>query len=190
MELMKGAKREAMMAYLTATATADSEGDVDSLLKLFNPVESREDMGEIFEDTLGYNPITHYDIKDVIKVVDDAIDHVSSAGVKTIVANKTKIVDKAMEIYEARRMEHIQEAVATAMVDFLNSDDSAAASFYLTGRIITLDPLADADDEDDEESVSDGLLEDDDDLDDDLGSIKGLGDDDEDFGFDEDDEED
>lgn len=188
MELMKGAKREELMAYLTATATADSEGDVDSLLKLFNPVESRETMGEIFEDTLGYNPITHYDIKDVIKVIDDAIDHVSSAGVKTIVANKTKIVDKAMEIYNARRMEHIQEAVATAMVDFLNTDDSAAASFYLTGRVITLDPLADDDEDDEDDSVADGLIEDD--LDDDLGNIKGLGDDDEDFGFDDDDEED
>lgn len=189
MELTKKkTKREEMMAYLTATATADSESDVQALLRLFNPVNSRAEMGGIYEETLGYNPITHYDIQDVIAVLDDAMDHVSSNSVSIFIKHKDEIVEKAMQIYEEKRLEHIKEAVALAMLDFLPTDDASALSLYLTGNDITLGDFDDGDDDDDE--LTAGMSDEDLDDNDDIPSLKDLDDDDEEFNFDEGDDDD
>ena len=66
MAIKETKNRTEMLKYLADTATANSEADVEEFLKIFNPAPSRKEMGEIFEANLGFDPITHYDIQDVI----------------------------------------------------------------------------------------------------------------------------
>lgn len=141
-------KREKLMAYLTATATADSEEDVEKLLGLFNPVEDRSEMGDIFEETLGYNPITHYDMADIVNAVDSAIEHVSAKSLDLIKGNQDAIAKRALEIYEQHRDLHIKEAVSEALAEFLPADDAVAARHYLIGG----EPEADFEEEEEEDA--------------------------------------
>lgn len=151
MAIKETKNRTEMLKYLADTATANSEADVEEFLKIFNPAPSRKEMGEIFEANLGFDPITHYDIQDVIKAVDEVMDHVSRDGMEILVGKKDEIVEKTMAVVESRRDDFLRECLAIALADYLDSDDLSAASYFLTGSYDALgDSIAeDADDEDD-----------------------------------------
>lgn len=127
--------RKAMLEYLSSTATANCEADVESFLKIFNPAPTRTEMGEIFKENLGYNPITHYDMQDVLAAFDEVVNsnEISSDGISIIVKKKDEIVEKAMAIFETRRDGYLRECLALAMADYLGNDDSDAVSMYLVG---------------------------------------------------------
>lgn len=158
----KRANRSAYMAFLTGAATADCEADLDELLRVFNPVSSRDEMGEIFESTLGYNPITHYDMQDILAAIDLALESMSASGKERVESERDRISKRAQIIYEDNRLRHINEAVVSALADVLNSEDANAVSIALTGVSI---PILDADDDDDEDGIGAGV---DDEEDDDL----------------------
>lgn len=160
-------KRDELMAYITATATADSEEDVERLLSIFNPVEDRQEMGKVFDNVLGYNPITHYDMKDIMAVIDDVEIHAGETDfivVDAVMEKRDEIAEEAMKIYEANRSKNIKEAVAKATEKFCDADTASAVYFYLTGEAPSVEDIAD-DDEDEDSSLGDDIGED---LDDDL----------------------
>ena len=198
--------REEMLKFLGAAATADSEADLDPVLSLFNPVDSRKEMGEKFEETLGYNPITHYDFRDVLAAVDSVSIQISDEG-RLVIENQIEdIAKRAMELLEGARETHINRAVVQALQEFLGKADVDAAEMYLfNGRPVVAteksepepvdpDPLDDEDveamaTEADEEDEPNRLLLDDEDLDDDDTGIPELDEDDvPEFGDDDDDD--
>lgn len=187
----KKANRSAYMAFLSSSATADCEADLDGLLQLFNPVESRNRMGEIFSDTLGYNPITHYDMQDILTAIDDALQYMSESGKAKVADGRETIAKHAQRVYEDNRLRNINEAVVSALSAVLSADDTNSVSIGLTGAAI---PILETDDDDDDEVLSAADSDDDDELSiDDFDGDLSVGDgDDEDLTFseEEDDEED
>lgn len=123
--------REEMLRFLGDAATANSEADLDPVLNLFNPVDDRKEMGEKFEETLGYNPITHYDFKDVVAAVDSVSIQVSDEGRMVIENQLDDIAKRAMAILEEGREAHIKAAVAKALSEFLGKVDADAAELFL-----------------------------------------------------------
>lgn len=159
--------REEMLKFLGEAATANSEADLDPVLNLFNPVDDRDEMGKKFENTLGYNPITHYDFKDVVAAVDSVSIQVSDEGRMVIENQLNDIAKKAMAILEEGREAHIKAAVAKALYDFLDSADANAAEIYLfDGRPMVAQPRKASDDGDDDPNDDYNELDDDDEKDD------------------------
>lgn len=151
MAIKETKNRTEMLKYLSDTATASCEADVEEFLKIFNPAPTRKEMGDIFEENLGFNPITHYDIQDVIKAVDEVLDHVSRDGVELVTKHKDEIVEKAMAVVETRRDDFLKDCLLIALGDYLDADDIQVASTVLTGSTSRLEDLFPAEDEDDDE---------------------------------------
>lgn len=157
MAIKETKNRTEMLKYLADTATANSEADVEEFLKIFNPAPSRKEMGEIFEANLGFDPITHYDIQDVIKAVDEVMDHVSRDGMEILVSKKDEIVEKTMAVVESRRDDFLRECLLVALGDYLDFDDIQVASTVLTGSTSALEdlfPIGDEDVDDDEDDLT------------------------------------
>ncbi len=168
MAIKETKNRTEMLKYLSDTATASCEADVEEFLKIFNPAPTRKEMGDIFEENLGFNPITHYDIQDVIKAVDEVLDHVSRDGVELVTKHKDEIVEKAMAVVETRRDDFLKDCLLIALGDYLDADDIQVASTVLTGstsRLEDLFPVEDEDDDDDDITHEMGELENDSTLD-------------------------
>lgn len=151
MAIKETKNRTEMLKYLSDTATASCEADVEEFLKIFNPAPTRKEMGDIFEENLGFNPITHYDIQDVIKAVDEVLDHVSRDGVELVTKHKDEIVEKAMTVVETRRDDFLKDCLLIALGDYLDADDIQVASTVLTGSTSRLEDLFPVEDEDDDE---------------------------------------
>lgn len=189
----KKANRSAYMAFLSGAATADCEADLDNLLQIFNPVESRSQMGEIFRDTLGYNPITHYDMQDIMTAIDDALQYMSESGRMKVNEGRDTIAKYAWRVYEDNRLRNINDAVVSALSSVLSSDDANSVSIGLTGAAI---PILEPDEDEEEEGLRSVGSDDDDDLSiEDFENDLSVGDRDEDedetiFDEEEDDEED
>lgn len=151
MAIKETKNRTEMLKYLSDTATASCEADVEEFLKIFNPAPTRKEMGDIFEENLGFNPITHYDIQDVIKAVDEVLDHVSRDGVELVTKHKDEIVERAMTVVETRRDDFLKDCLLIALGDYLDADDIQVASTVLTGSTSRLEDLFPVEDEDDDE---------------------------------------
>lgn len=116
MEIKNTKTRKEIMSFLTTTATADSEQSVqENLLKLFNPASTREDMGKIYNDVLGYNPINHFDREELRDLLDMALNAIADEHPDTadeISKHRGVIVDRALESFEADRTETFRTILA------------------------------------------------------------------------------
>ena len=116
MEIKNTKTRKEIMSFLTTTATADSEQSVqENLLKLFNPASTREDMGKIYNDVLGYNPINHFDREELRDLLDMALNAIADEHPDTadeIGKHRGVIVDRALESFEADRTETFRTILA------------------------------------------------------------------------------
>ncbi len=84
------------LAYVAKTVTADSEEDLTFLYDLLAPSDDREEMGKIYNDTLGYNPIEYFDERFLIKTFDEIIED-APAEKKTELTNaKESIIKEVM----------------------------------------------------------------------------------------------
>ena len=156
MELInEGAKKRMdLINFLSSAAVADSEEDVNSLLAIFHPVDDRDEMGKVYTEALGYNPITHYDMSDILRIIDDAMDCLSTDGRNIIMAAKDDIAERAFGIYEDNRLKYLSEAVAAAIEGAgLSVADENAITLKLTGS--TINTIGGDDDEDEIGSVLD-----------------------------------
>lgn len=174
----KTTNREAMLKYLTESATADCEADVERFLDVFNPTADRAEMGHIFYEHLGYNPITYYDFQDVLKVLDGLLEKVGKKKASVIQENKDAIVVRAQAIYEENRDENIRVALDMAIQEFIPDWNVRPPKYNHDTRPVVSDEEEDSDADDlaadlpdDDEGEDDG--DDDDSL--------SLSDEDEDF---------
>lgn len=87
---------------------SNSEESIDDLLDLMQPEgKSRYEMGETFEETLGYNPISYYDEQQLRKIADEIADDPTTAPEVTEYIkdgdHKESLVSRAYEIFESER---------------------------------------------------------------------------------------
>lgn len=97
--------------------TANSDDNVDDYLELLQPDQSnRYEMGAKFESTIGYDPITYYDRRELERMVDALIESKVSKNdteknpvpewLKEALKdekNRIDLINKAMDIYDSCR---------------------------------------------------------------------------------------
>ena len=89
-------------------AKANSEDAFDDIIDLMKPEgKNRYEMGETFEEVLGYDPITYYDKQHLEKIADGlAEDPETSIEVYNIMKDSAKreaVIERAYEIFEEER---------------------------------------------------------------------------------------
>lgn len=160
------------LEYYNRTVHADSEEDLDFLMVLLNPVERRDEMGDIYSDILGYNPLNYYDEKFLGNAY-TAIAEIAPEAIKDELNYKR---DDIIEALLDQKSSDIEEYLMTSLIDRIRKefrwnvpvDELANSSVfdYLTDfERATKFKLDNADFEDDEDDLE---YEDDDDDDSDF----------------------
>lgn len=153
--------RQAMLAYLADTATANCEADVDAFLQVFTPADTRNEMSQIFQDNLGYDPISLYDMKDIITIVEKALDKVSEKTAQKVEKQMDQLVQEAYAAFDDARTSNLKAAISSVIDHYVNNEeDLYQIHQYLDGDEVKK-PVA-IDDEPDELVITD-LEEDEDD---------------------------
>lgn len=182
--------RSEILSFITAAATAVTESDavkgaVASLEALMNPVDSREEMGTVFQENLGWNPIRDYDVMDIDAIVNDVLKSGNEIISRLVSTSREKLVDRAMAIYESSREEHMQLCLVKAANELFGYSDAEAIADIIGCDISEVVDGTSRDTSDEEEDSLEGF-------DDPLGESGGHADPDDDLLFgagDDDDEE-
>lgn len=165
---------------LLSIVTANSDENTDDYLELLQPDQSnRFEMGAKFENTIGYDPITYYDRRELGRMIDALIeskvdkDDANKSPVPEWLKealkdekNRIELVNKAMEIYDSCRDDlFLPNALMNAIEIVYNCEVNIEAK--REGDIIKaigeIDLNASEDESDDDsEEVEDSEEEDDD----------------------------
>jgi hypothetical protein len=147
---LKMARRlEELMDIVRAT----SDQDVDDFVDLMKPDSfSRAEMQQVYEETLGYDPTSYFDKKDIGNISDriatypdtpqEAVDYINDS--------KEELVDTAYDIFDDGRQEFLQAAVEQAIEE-------------ATGVAVDADVIEDEDDDDGRDSFDEDEEENEDD---------------------------
>ncbi len=181
--------RDKYLEFLKKAATADSETDLNGLFAIFEPEgKTRAEMGEAFNEALGYNPITHFDVEELSGVMETVLEHADPDFISAVKPKRRLLINRAMEIYDVERTETLKRCLAKAGKELLDEDLGRALSETLLGH--------DLDDEEPAENNFEGLDDDDEGFDSLTDTMKDIEDensglspsdldDDMDFGFDD-----
>lgn len=88
---------KSMQEYITKMTTASSEEDLDYLLLLMAPSDDRDEMGEVYQNTLGYDPINYFDEKYITKSFEDIMENAPISIKESLLAEKDKIIGKVID---------------------------------------------------------------------------------------------
>ena len=129
---------------------ASGEEGYDNLFKIMEPTDERDEMGPIYEEALGYNPITYYDVKDIEKLIDD----VESDTVREMInEHKDEIIDTVLEM----RRDSLVDDFGNAVTLILGIDEFKVGDAVITkiegGALI--DHPADTESEDNDDNEED-----------------------------------
>lgn len=100
--------------------TANSEEDVDSLLDMMSPQNfERSEMSEVFESTIGYDPISYYDKKRLAEMVEEleVSPDISEDVSELIKDSRESIVDEAYEVFDDNRDEYLKKSLDHVVED-------------------------------------------------------------------------
>lgn len=150
-------KHNSKIDELAALANAASEEDVVELVDKFegfasplmNPLHDREEMGETFDNLLGYNPIDCYDEQHIRKTLEELKEDADADVSDLIDESEGSIIAEVMDL-KLDMLEEQTKKITEAITGW-SSDDDANSSFEI----------------DDDEDPDDGLSEDDDEDEDD-----------------------
>lgn len=85
-----------LLDYINRTATASNEDDIDYLLSLMSPTDDREEMGQRYNDVLGYNPLTYFDERHLDKAYDMILRIAPKSLRDELVEKKDKIIESVI----------------------------------------------------------------------------------------------
>lgn len=132
---------------ILAAATVDDDSDaMRAINKLKNPTD-RDEMTDVFRKTIGYDPTTFFDRREMVKIIED-FENESNYDIES---SKEKIVDLAMQIYEENRETHQKLALKEAMKR-LEIDETIISSF---SELLASDDEYDEEEDFDEEDIFD-----------------------------------
>lgn len=164
-------KKSKLLDYVTRTATANDEKDVEIILKLMHPVDNPDEMGEAFEDVLGYNPIIYYDERAIDDLLKTGSEGLSDASKEIIREHTQEIISEVLNHYQMKKEKHLADSMIAVIRNFIEDDDVAIIADALSEALGVQIPF-DSDEDDDEDDS--GIVPDDfsdpelDDLDTDL----------------------
>lgn len=153
--------RSEILKILGEVATANTEADLESFLSVFNPVNNRKKMGEIYKENLGYDPITYFDMSDILKLIDKAMACMSSKTAEAVKTNEELIVNETLKILNKDHASRLKSALAHVISPYLfTTDEKTKVGELLIGESLETDRDDDGDDDDDLSRVE---IDDDDD---------------------------
>lgn len=128
-------RRDKYLEFLKKAATADEGSDLDDLFAVFEPEgKSRAQMGEVYNEALGYNPITHFDVEELSGVMSTILENADPAFITAIKPKRKSIIDRAMEIFEVERTETLKRCLAKAGKELLSDELGRMFSEALLGH--------------------------------------------------------
>ena len=103
---------------------ANSEENVDDMLALLSPdALSKEEIQQTFEDVIGYDPTSYYDIKDIHKRIDKIMDSdVPEEVVDFLSTDKQLVAQESFDIFEDNKPKYFDEAIAEVVLDKTGHD--------------------------------------------------------------------
>jgi len=147
------------LLYLNKTVHADSEDDLDFLFDLMKPTDDREEMGKIYENSIGYNPLDYFDEKDLRKKFKGILEAAP-------VSVKSELKDKEDSIISRtiiRKNELLEDHLSILLANEIFTETGWASPSYDDGP--SQEALDNLQGEEEEETLDD-IEEDDDDKDD------------------------
>lgn len=161
--------------YINKTRNANSEDDIDELLRIMNPTDDRDEMGRVYEDVLGYNPLQYFD-ENALRSLLEEVTTYAPASVVTIIKNsKEQIISKALQELKVLAEESIVAALISALdietgwvPEVLIRNASTSLPMLKAGFTIDEDESFDDDEENDADDDNDeddyvGISDEDDD---------------------------
>ena len=124
---------------------ANGEEGLETLFRIMEPEDDRDEMGTVFEDTIGYNPITYYDEKDIDALIED----VTEESIREMIKERhDEIVEETLKNHRESIVDDFANAVITVL-----GIESVQIGDYCTSNLVKNDEEYDAEDleEDDEE---------------------------------------
>lgn len=176
---MKANKSGKLLDYINATASASSEDDVDVLLQIMNPTSDREEMGIVYQEALGYNPVDYFD-EMVLRTRFEATALTAPTVIATLLNNSVdNIINSALNHAKNENDMQLSISLALAIEEATGWMPASIEGVEVTvshpkseSVEFTLDEDENYDEETDDE---------DDDIDEDEGAYIGNGDDDDDL---------
>lgn len=110
------------LQQLIDTISANSEEDVTKLLQMMNPT-SAEEMGPIYIDVLGYNPIKYFDEKIIERQIDKLIPYAPNKAGQILVNKKKEIIKTTLDLYDQTKETWIQGSLLAAIRDFISEEE-------------------------------------------------------------------
>ena len=140
-------------------AKANSEDAFEDIIDLMKPEgKNRYEMGETFEEVLGYDPITYYDKQQLGKIADEiSLDPMTPSEIVDYLKDKEQrvsVINRAYEIFEEERDETFLPA---ALEEALEEETGVSVSInveeddYDYDDDGELDDLGDSGDDDEDE---------------------------------------
>ena len=118
-----------------ASLTSSDEEVMDVINKLSSPESmNREEAGELFEETLGYNPTNYYDKRELSCLLDLAEE---KSDFKLQEDDHDQILDRAMALYEEGRKSNQLTALRSAVAEFDISDKLTTTISTMIGSMLT-----------------------------------------------------
>ena len=115
---------KSLLDYIVASATSHSEEDQSYLMKLMTPSADRDEMGEVYDSLLGYNPITYFDEQDLSRIYASIVTSDSfqkaPSNVKEFLSseeNKKMLIERAMSWVDDEKEEYLLEIISNAISD-------------------------------------------------------------------------
>lgn len=133
--------------------SANSEESIDDVLTLLSPdALPKEEIQETFEEVLGYDPTTYYDIKDIHDRIDKIMDADIPKEVSDFLASDKQLVaQESFDVFEENKPKYFDESISQVILD-------------KTGHDIMED--TDLEDDDDDDDIVEDDLDDEHDYDD------------------------
>ena len=162
---------KSLLDYIAASATSRTEEDEAYLMMLMQPTTDRDEMGDLYSNRLGYNPIKYFDEKDLRRIY-SAITRKAPMNIRTILeTNEDLFIEKTMIRLDESREEYLTNLLAKVIseetgwidpdLDFEETDTNGDSfdsleDFEDGDDNLNEDDMSDDEEDDDEYDGSDG----------------------------------
>ena len=141
-------KASKLLEFYNKTVHAESEEDLDFIFGILNPTDSKEEMGKVYEDSLGYNPLDFFDKKTLSKKFDEFLTDAPSSIQSELKEKRNGILDRSLLQRDRDEDAHLSMILAS---EIYAETGWSAPGFYFMDSLSEEDEEVVDDDEDDDE---------------------------------------
>lgn len=106
-----------LLDYISNSSTANSEEDMSYLLTLMQPTDNRIEMGQVYTNLLGYDPITYFDEKYVHKAYETILMRAPGNVKRLLTEKKEELITETMTRFESTREEYLLNLLMKVIMD-------------------------------------------------------------------------